>query len=179
MVTFTANQLLGWDLHITHQAATGSALLCKGTSTLPSTTFNDVQNYIETKKYLLLRIVTLLTPSLGILALLRRPILDQWGTLHTLILCRITSRSKPKMSWPYRTRKKKHFLTRWNTAPSCRLPVSYIYIEACNQFSRFHKITLLQHLLLTTSTSGSILCILAKKKPSRVRSVAAISTFPF
>lgn len=33
--------------------------------------------------------------------------------------------------------------------------------------------------LLTTSTSGSILCILARKNPSKVRSVPAISTLPF
>ena len=103
VVTFTANQLLCWDLHITHQAATGGTLLCKGTTTLPNTTtFSDVQHGIDT--FILLRTSVLLTPSLGIFALLRRPILDQWGTLHTLILCRITSRSKPKMSWPYRTR---------------------------------------------------------------------------
>lgn len=107
MITFTANQLLGRHLHVAHQTAAGCALLCKGTATLPHTTaYSDVQYGIKNKKYILLWIclLLLLTPSLGIVALLRRPILDQWGTLHTLILCRITSRSKPKMSWPCRKR---------------------------------------------------------------------------
>lgn len=34
MVTFTANQLFGRDLHIAHQTATGRTLFCKGTTAL-------------------------------------------------------------------------------------------------------------------------------------------------
>jgi len=38
MITFTANQLLGRDLHVAHQAATGRTLLCKGAATLRTQT---------------------------------------------------------------------------------------------------------------------------------------------
>lgn len=37
VVALTANQLLGWDLNVTHQTTTGGALLCKATATLRST----------------------------------------------------------------------------------------------------------------------------------------------
>lgn len=121
MVALTAHQFLGRDLDITHESATGGALLCEPATTLRGTVRNQLVNQLNSlvaacpvnailrveptnakyRSHATLRLGMnddSLTPSLGILARLSRPILDQKGTLHVLIRCSSTSRSKPKMS---------------------------------------------------------------------------------
>lgn len=69
-VALAANQLLGWNLHVTHQAATGGALLCKCASPLQSTGIthqheNHGNKGINMNLMLLLPLVWACWPSAG------------------------------------------------------------------------------------------------------------------
>lgn len=49
VVALTANQLLGRDLYVTHQTATGGALLCKATTPLKRQNRKSISNIITNK----------------------------------------------------------------------------------------------------------------------------------
>lgn len=72
-----------------------------------------------------------LTDNFGILVLLSLPIFDQWGTLLAFILCRIKSKSNPKMSCPY-NKGNLAWQNQFLKVHICEIQVSHIKVHYSN-----------------------------------------------